>query len=162
ALSGGGAAKSLVPVRPIARSAAAEWSAERPQELMPITSNSMPRLYSAIAPKLQALGAGEVRPYLSMRGGVEAFLLEYDELIIGAGALARFCAPELTYLIALALALGDRSRQLRHSGPVEGLESAAQVAFDAVPCSLAACRVLGQLDERVRGSDPGSSERNDV
>src|SRR5262249_13219928 len=71
ALSGGGAPTSLLPVRPIARAAAAEWSTERPQELMSITSHSMPRLYSAIAPQLQALGAGEVRPYLSLRGGVE-------------------------------------------------------------------------------------------
>jgi hypothetical protein len=67
--------------------------------------------------------------------------------VLGAGALSCFGAAELSYLVALGLAL-------RRPGKVEGFVKGAEESFAAVPASLAACRVIAQLDPLVRGSHP--------
>ena len=114
----------------------------------------MPRLHRALSDALSALHSRVGRIYLDPSGGAEAYLLADDELLLGAGALGCFGPGELTYLCALALALGERGQSLTREGPVQGMEEAAAQAFEAVPSSLAAARVLMVLDEQVRGSDP--------
>ena len=51
---------------------------------------------------------------------------------------------------------------LARPGPVEGLAQAAVEAFRAVPASLAAGRVLAQLDPDVRGGDPADVDTGAV
>ena len=75
-------------------------------------------------------------------------------VVLGAGALAVHGQSELTYLLALALALGEQGHTLRESGDVASFAEAAVLAFDAYPSSLSAGRVLTLLDPRVRGRDP--------
>jgi hypothetical protein len=122
----------------------------------------MPRLHLTLGQLLTALGAPETSVLLSVEGGVEAYLTGPNELVIGAGALSCFGSAELSYLCALALALGDRGHALAGPGAVDGLEAAAAAAFAAVPGTLAACRVLAHLSEDVRGSDPSTVEVGQV
>jgi tetratricopeptide (TPR) repeat protein len=133
---------------------ALQSEAELPVGALAITGQSMPRLHRALGAALYALGARMEQLYLDPAGGAEAYLLRPDQLLLGAGALGCFGPAELAFLCALALALGERGRSLATVGPVEGLDEAAAAAFEAVPSSLAACRVLTVLDDRVRGSDP--------
>jgi hypothetical protein len=65
-------------------------------------------------------------------------------------------------LSALALALGEGGHKLAEPGDVEGFADAAVRAFDAYPVSLAAARVLAQLDARTRGMDPSGVLLNEV
>jgi hypothetical protein len=65
-----------------------------------------------------------------------------------------FGPAELTYLCALALALGPRGQGLAKPGPVDGFDDAAALAFAANPSSLAASRVVAHLDPQVRGGNP--------
>jgi hypothetical protein len=60
---------------------------------------------------------------------------------------------ELTYLVALALALGDQGALLVRPGDVPALGTAAAAAFTAVPSPPAAARVLLWLDPVARGAD---------
>jgi tetratricopeptide (TPR) repeat protein len=125
-----------------------------PPRAVPVTDERMPRLHSALRPTLKALGAGSLRVFLDPGGGVEAYLASPDELVLGAGALARFGPVELGYLCALALCLGASGEALTRPGAVPGFDEAAVAAFRAVPASLAASRVLAHLSPEVRGSDP--------
>ena len=126
----------------------------RPAGALEVTEESLPRVYAALRPTLKKLGAGDARLMLDPLGGVEAYLIGPEELVLGAGALACFGPVELGYLCALALSLGARGVVLARPGPVEGLREAAVEAFRAVPASLAAGRVLARLDSEVRGGDP--------
>ncbi len=128
--------------------------AATPVGLVEITADSMPRLHAALSGALTGLGAPRLRVYLHAGGGVEAWLRSSDELVLGAGALGAFGPVELGFLCALALALGPHSRALAEPGEGPDLTAAAVRAFEAHPASLAAGRVLAQLDARVRGSDP--------
>jgi hypothetical protein len=122
----------------------------------------MPRLHAALSAALTGLGAHRVRIFLHPSGGLEAYLARPDELVLGAGALGAFGPVELTYLCALALALGPHGQLLARPGPLEGFEDAARDAFSAHPASLAASRVLAQLDPAVRGGDPLAVETAQV
>jgi hypothetical protein len=64
-----------------------------------------------------------------------------------------FGPVEVTYLAALALALGDEGQALARPGEVPGLAVAAAEAFAAVPSPAAAARVLLWLDPVARGAD---------
>jgi hypothetical protein len=119
-----------------------------------VTDESLPRLHAALKPTLDALGARQVRVLLDPVGGVEAYLLSPDELVLGAGALTCFGPVELGFLCALALSLGEAGVGLARPGPVPALEQAAVTAFRAVPASLAAGRVLARLEPDMRGGDP--------
>ncbi|HVG57281.1 MAG TPA: flagellar hook-length control protein FliK [Hyalangium sp.] len=125
-----------------------------PPGALEITEWSLPRLYAALRPTLKKLGVGSLQVLLEPAGGVEAYLISPEELVLGAGALASFGPVELSYLCALALSLGEKGIALARPGPVEGLERAAAEAFRAVPASLAAGRVLARLDPDMRGADP--------
>jgi hypothetical protein len=133
-----------------------EFSAPRPESVVEVGPRTMPRLHLTLGQLLSALGAPETSVLLNVEGGVEAYLVSPNVLVIGAGALSCFGAAELSYLCALALALGERGHALSGPGPVEGLEAAAAAAFAAVPGSLAACRVLAHLSEEMRGGDPSA------
>ena len=65
-----------------------------------------------------------------------------------------FGQAELPALVALALALGESGVALRGMGEVPGFTDAAVRAFGSYPASLAFSRVLAQLDDSTRGSDP--------
>ncbi len=127
-----------------------------PARLAEITAESMPRLHAALAHALSSMGAERTRVFLDPHGGVEAWLLAADELVIGAGALGAFGPVELGWLCALALTLGEESRAFTRVGEGQGPDfaEAAARAFEAHPATLAACRVIAQLDDRVRGMDP--------
>jgi hypothetical protein len=128
-----------------------------------VTAERMPRLHGLLLPALEAMGAPRVRIFLDPLGGVEAFKFGAESVVLGAGALARFGAAELMYLCAMALALGEHGADLRMpSRSVSGLEAAASLAFQAVPSSLAAGRVLALLDDSVRGQDPMQVNIRDV
>ncbi|NMO15257.1 flagellar hook-length control protein FliK [Pyxidicoccus fallax] len=129
-----------------------------PANTVPVTAERFPRLAAALRPMLASLGAGSLRVAVDPAGGVEAYLVSPEELVLGAGALSCFGAAELGYLCALALALGEAGVKLARPGPVPELETAAVVAFRAFPASLAAGRVLARLDPEVRGSDPSKVE----
>ena len=90
---------------------------------------------------------------LDVQGGVEAYLCD-AKLVLGAGALTVFGQSELPALVAIALALGEHGAALRGLGEVPGFTDAAEKAFTAYPASLAFSRVLAQLDDATRGSDP--------
>jgi len=135
---------------------------ELPDGLMPVTEKNMPRLSLALYDALEALGAKGMTVALDPMGGVEAWQGAPQVLVLGAGALAVFGPSELTYLLALAMALGENGQQLRRPGDVEGLEEAAAAAFEAYPVSLAAGRVLAHLDGRVRGGDPSGVKLNEL
>jgi hypothetical protein len=124
--------------------------------LVEVTLASMPRLWGSLRPTLDALGAQDVRIFLNATGGVEAYLFSPTELALGAGALDCFGPQELAYLCALALALGDRGVELGKPGTSVEMELAGSLAFQAVPSSIAAGRVLARLDVSVRGADPST------
>ncbi|HET9449912.1 MAG TPA: flagellar hook-length control protein FliK, partial [Aggregicoccus sp.] len=123
-----------------------------------VTVEALPRLHAALLPTLRGLGAGDVQLTLDVEGGVEAWLAAPDTLVLGAGALGVFGPVELGYLCALALALGAQGQRLCTPGEAPGLASAAVSAFQALPASLAAARVLAHLEPAVRGQDPGALE----
>jgi hypothetical protein len=125
-----------------------------PPGALEVTDQSLPRLHAALRPTLKKLGVGSVQVLLDPAGGVEAYLVSPEELVLGAGALASFGPVELSYLCALALSLGEQGIALARPGKVEGLERAAAEAFRSVPASLAAGRVLARLDPDMRGADP--------
>jgi tetratricopeptide (TPR) repeat protein len=133
-----------------------------PPGALAVTEQSLPRLYAALRPTLKKLGAGNTQLLLDPAGGVEAYLANPDELVMGAGALACFGPVELSYLCALALSLGEKGIALARPGPAEGLEEAAVAAFRAVPASLAAGRVLARLDPDMRGGDPNDVDEGAV
>ncbi|MBL8949978.1 MAG: hypothetical protein JNK82_04320, partial [Myxococcaceae bacterium] len=135
---------------------------ELPGDLLPVTDKTMPRLSLALYDALEALGAKGMTVALDPLGGVEAWQGAPQVLVLGAGSLAVFGPSELTYLCALALALGESGHQLRVPGDVEGLGEAAAAAFEAYPVSLAAGRVLAHLDARVRGGDPAAVRLNEL
>ncbi|MFL5348692.1 MAG: flagellar hook-length control protein FliK [Hyalangium sp.] len=138
------------------------FSHPAPPGAVAVTEESLPRVLAGLRPTLKKLGAGNTRVLLDPVGGVEAYLTGPDELVLGAGALACFGPVELGYLCALALSLGEKGAALARPGPVEGLVQAAVEAFRAVPASLAAGRVLAQLDPDVRGGDPAGVDTGAV
>ena len=113
----------------------------------------MPQLHTALRLALSSLGAPEVLVYLDPAGGPEAWLAGPETLVLGAGALSHFGPAELTFLVALALLLGDEGVQLAWPGPVSAVTRVAPAAFLAVPVPLAAARVLLLLEAGVRGAD---------
>ncbi|QSQ12977.1 flagellar hook-length control protein FliK [Myxococcus landrumensis] len=125
-----------------------------PANALPVTAERFPRLFAALRPLLSSLGASGLRVNVDPVGGVEAYLASSEELVLGAGALSCFGSVELGYLCALALSLGESGVALARPGEVAGFEISAVAAFQAVPASLAAGRVLARLDAEVRGSDP--------
>lgn len=125
-------------------------SAPMPPDCVLLTDAAMPRLSASAASILEGLGARDVHVALDPAGGVEAFLSE-SRLVLGVGALSVFGPSELAFLFALALRLGPAGEDLRRPGAVEGVEGAVREAFRAVPASLAACRVVAQLDASARG-----------
>jgi len=162
ALRGGAPDAAPVRIKPVASSSNRSFQSERPEALIPIFPESMPRLHASLSASLDALGAGTAKLFLDASGGVEAYLVGEHELVLGAGALGCFGPVELAYLSALALALGDRGRALSGAGAPEEMDQAACAAFEAVPSSQAAARVLAHLDEQVRGADPSQLNPLDV
>jgi hypothetical protein len=122
-----------------------------PEGLVKLEEQTMPRLHGALADALAGLGAKKVHVLLDPTGGVEMWQGSNKVLVVGVGALTVFGAPELTYLCALALALGEDGRAFIQGGAAKRLPEAAVVAFDAYPASLAACRVLAQVDAVAKG-----------
>jgi hypothetical protein len=76
-----------------------------------------------------------------------------ETLVLGAGGLSHFGPAELTFLLALALLLGDEGVWLAVPGPLAALARVAPAAYLAVPAPLAAARVLVLLEPGVRGAD---------
>ncbi|MBZ4408850.1 flagellar hook-length control protein FliK [Myxococcus sp. XM-1-1-1] len=152
ALSSSTALVTRVPVSPLPLPSGFQHAP--PARVLPVTTESFPRLFAALRPALTSLGAGALSVGVDPIGGVEAYLTAPDALVLGAGALACFDAVELGYLCALALALGEAGVKLSRPGEVPGFDEAAVAAFRAVPSSLAAGRVLARLDAKVRGGDP--------
>ena len=107
----------------------------------------------ALTQALFALGVPEVLVYLDPAGGPEAWLAGRETLVLGAGGLSLYGPAELTYLLALALLLGDEGVRLLTPGPLASVDRVAPAAFLAVPSPLAAARVLLLLDGGVRGGD---------
>ncbi|HMK71851.1 MAG TPA: flagellar hook-length control protein FliK, partial [Myxococcaceae bacterium] len=124
-----------------------------PQGALAVDASTMPELHAALAQALESLGAPEVVVYLDPAGGPEAWMAGGQAVVLGAGALSYFGVAELTFLLALALLLGDEGAALASPGPVEGLARVAAAAYTAVPAPLAAARVLVLLDGVVRGAD---------
>ncbi|WP_225408621.1 flagellar hook-length control protein FliK [Stigmatella hybrida] len=160
ALSSSEAPAPAVPVTPLPLPG--EFRHPSPPGALAVTGESLPRLYTALRPTLEALGAGGVRVLLDPEGGVEAYLLGPDALVLGAGALTCFGPAELGFLCALALSLGEAGVALSRPGEVPGLREAAVASFRSVPASLAAGRVLAQLAPGVRGGDPRAVELGPV
>ena len=84
-------------------------------------------------------GAGRARApglqiWLDPSGASEAWLASAGDLVIGAGALWCFGPVEVTYLVALALALGTRDRRLARPGEVPA--SPPQRPRPSPPCPL--------------------------
>ncbi len=153
------------PVEPVRQLERSFWVGNwprRPEGLLPITVQSMPRLYEAISPTVRALAGEEIKIFLHPSGGVEGYLLNLNELVLGAAALSCFRTAELGFLCALALALGDRGFLLANPEPIEGFDQAVCFAFDALPSSLAASRVIAQLDPQIRGSNPAQVDVGQV
>jgi tetratricopeptide (TPR) repeat protein len=124
-----------------------------PPGALPVDGAAMPQLHAALTQALFALGAPEVLVYLDPQGGPEAWMAGPETLVLGAGGLSHFGPAELTFLLALALLLGEDGVLLAGPGPLETLARVAPSAYLAVPSPLAAARVLVLLDASVRGAD---------
>ncbi len=153
ALSGSTSSAPAATVTPMAGVRdAQQFRYEAPAGLFDISFESMPRLSATVTQVLEGLGAPGTRVWLHGTGGIEAWMLSPGELVIGAGALGVFGPTELGWLCALALALGPKGERLSQPGTGPDLVDAALAAFEAYPASLAACRVIGWLEERARGA----------
>jgi len=124
-----------------------------PAGALPVESAVMPELHRALGQALFNLGAPEVLVYLDPQGGPEAWMAGPETLVLGAGGLSHFGPAELTFLLALALLLGDEGVWLAVPGPLAALARVAPAAYLAVPAPLAAARVLVLLEPGVRGAD---------
>ena len=124
-----------------------------PPGAVPLEGAAMPELHRALSAALFALGAPEVLVYLDPHGGPEAWLAGPETLVLGAGGLSYFGPAEFTFLLAVALLLGDEGARLAGPGPLAALARVAPAAFLAVPSPLAAARVLVLLEPGVRGGD---------
>ena len=143
---------SLVPLSPVARGPV-RTSITLPGGVLEVTPEEMPNLRAVLDESLAALGAPGVRIWLDPAGASEAWMASGGDLVLGAGALSVFGPQEVTFLVALALALGDEGQGLARPGEVSGLPGAAAEAFAAVPSPVAAARVLLWLDPVARGAD---------
>ncbi|MBX7114119.1 MAG: flagellar hook-length control protein FliK [Myxococcaceae bacterium] len=121
-----------------------------PEGLVKLDEQTMPRLHGALSDALAGLGAQKVSVLLDAKGGIEAWQGGSRVLVLGVGALTVFGAQELTYLAALALAMGEDGRRYAETGVAAHLAASAVTAFDAYPASLAACRVISFLDSQAR------------
>jgi hypothetical protein len=128
-----------------------------PEGAAAVTPDSMPRLHGALSEVLESFGGSGLALVLDVRGGLEAWLAG-SKLVLGAGALSTFGQAELSALVALAVALGEAGEGLRRPGALDGWQRAAVTAFTAYPASLAFLRVLAQLEDGVRGTDPAQVE----
>jgi hypothetical protein len=124
-----------------------------PSGALPVQSDDMPELHAMLVQALFSLGAPEVFVYLDPQGGPEAWMAGPETLVLGAGGLSHFGPAELTFLLALALLLGEQGVALATPGPLSALAKVAPAAYLAVPSPLAAARVLVLLDASVRGAD---------
>ena len=141
-----------VPLQPVARGPV-RTSVTLPGGVLALTPEEMPNLKTVLDESLAALGAPDLQIWLDPGGASEAWLASAGDLVLGAGALSVFGPLEVTYLVALALALGDEGQALARPGEVPGLPAAAAEAFAAVPSPAAAARVLLWLDPVARGAD---------
>ncbi len=121
--------------------------------MLAVTPEDMPALRAVLDEALAALGAPEVQVWLDPAGASEAWLAGANDLVLGAGALSLFGPTDITFLAAVALALGDAGQALARPGEVPGLDAAAAEAFAAVPSPSAAARVVLWLDPVARGAD---------
>jgi hypothetical protein len=124
-----------------------------PGGVLEVTPEEMPNLRAVLDESLAALGAPGLRIWLDPAGSSEAWMASAGDLVLGAGALSLFGPQEVTFLVALALALGDEGQALARPGAVARLPAAAAEAFAAVPSPVAAARVLLWLDPVARGAD---------
>ena len=129
-----------------------------PPGAVAVTVGPMSRLHATLKAALTGLGAPGVQVFLAPEGGVEAYLVSPDELVLGIGALAHFGPAELTFALGLALALGDPARKLATLEPIPELAGALAGLLDSVPNSLAAVRVAALMDGAMRGSSTGWPE----
>jgi hypothetical protein len=141
-----------VPIQPVARGPV-RTSMTLPGGVLLVTPEEMPNLRAVLDESLAALGAPGMQVWLDPSGASEAWLASAGDLVLGAGALSLFGPVEVTYLVALALALGDEGQALTRPGEVAGLSDAAAEAFTAVPSPAAAARVLLWIDPMARGAD---------
>jgi len=141
-----------VALQPVARGPV-RASMTLPGGVLLVTPEEMPNLRSVLDEALAGLGAPGLQIWLDPSGASEAWLASAGDLVLGAGALTLFGPVEVTYLVALALALGDEGQALTRPGEVSGLADAAAEAFVAVPSPAAAARVLLWLDPVARGAD---------
>jgi len=141
-----------VALQPVARGPV-RASMTLPGGVLLVTPEEMPNLRSVLDEALAGLGAPGLQIWLDPSGASEAWLASAGDLVLGAGALTLFGPVEVTYLVALALALGDEGQALTRPGEVSGLADAASEAFVAVPSPAAAARVLLWLDPVARGAD---------
>jgi tetratricopeptide (TPR) repeat protein len=141
-----------VPLQAVARGPV-RTSMTLPGGVLLVTPEEMPNLRAVLDEALTGLGAPELQIWLDPSGASEAWLASTGDLVMGAGALSVFGPVEVTYLVALALALGDEGQALARPGEVPGLAAAAAEAFAAVPSPAAAARVLLWLDPVARGAD---------
>jgi tetratricopeptide (TPR) repeat protein len=152
ALAGTELPSHAAPIRPLRMEGVSERGVP-PPGLIEVGPETMPRLFEVVEKSLAGMGLG-LRTWLDPHGGVEAYLLGPEELVIGAGALGALGPVEVRYLIALGLALGPEGQALRVPGTIARLPEAAEAAFDAMPSTLAAAKVIAQVDARVRGAAP--------
>lgn len=160
ALVGTASPSQAAPARPLSFEPVSERGIP-PPGLVEVGPETMPRLFEVVEQALAGMGL-RLRTWLDPHGGVEAYLLGPDELVIGAGALGAFGPVEVRYLIALGLALGPGGAALRVPGRIERLPEAAVAAFDAMPSTLAAAKVIAQVDSSVRGAAPEGIELSAV
>ena len=149
ALTASDSAAPQVKLSPIALASGQKFPA-LPEGLVKLDEQTMPRLHGALSDALLGLGTKKVSVLLDAKGGIEAWQGSNKALVLGVGALTVFGAQELTYLAALALAMGEEGRRYVETGVAEHLAASAVTAFDAYPASLAACRVIAHLDTRAR------------
>jgi len=141
-----------VQVHPVERGPA-ETTTTLPLGAVQVTPEEMPNLDRVLQDALGQLGAAGLQTWLDPSGAAEAWMAGPQTLVLGAGALSLFGPVELTYLTALALALGSEGAALSRPGEVPALGPAAARAFAAVPSPAAAARVLLWLDPVARGAD---------
>jgi tetratricopeptide (TPR) repeat protein len=145
-------ASTPVRVQPVERGPLTH-ALDLPPGALPVRPEEMPEVSRVLDAALLDLGTVGLSVWLDPTGAAEAWLAREDALVLGAGALSLFGPVELTYLVALALALGDQGALLVRPGDVPALGTAAAAAFTAVPSPPAAARVLLWLDPVARGAD---------
>lgn len=154
ALAGSAQIAQTPVLSPLSSLGSLDGAPELPEGAVEISPKNMPRLHATLSEALSGLKLRGRDLYLDPKGGAVAYVADGGALVLGVGALAAFGPSELSYLLALAWALGADGKRMFQASDSSAWADEAAEAFAAAPTSLGAARVVALLDPTVLGDDP--------